>query len=337
MGSEALAAEVGVLRSLLLRGREHPEPDPALHDQGRKLYDLLIAPAAATVAGSQRLLISADGPLQTLPFAALVLPGGSYLAEARPIHKALSATLFAEIRRSRTEGPATPAATGTLAVFGEPSYPVAAGAVRTLRSTAGAPPLLRYRQGLPPLPFAKLEAAGLATLYGADAQVFLGPAATEGRLRALAALGRGPRYLHFASHALLDRRFPLDSALALSPGGGDDGLLQAWEIFEKVRTDADLVTLAACETGLGEDAGGEGLIGLTRAFQYAGARSVLASLWEVSDRSTALLMRRFYEALRAGSSKDEALRQAQLALLHGRNGAALPYAWAAFELTGDWR
>lgn len=334
VGSEALAAEAAVFRSLLLRGRVHPEPDPALHDEERKLYDLLIAPAAATVAGSRRLLISADGPLQTLPFAALVLPGGSYLAEARPIHKALSATLFAEIRRGRSAGPPTD---GRLAVFGEPSYPVAARDVRTLSSTAGAPPLLRYRRGLPPLPFARLEAAGLATLYGADAEVFLGPAATEGRLRALGALGQGPRYLHFASHALLDRRFPLDSALALSPGGGDDGLLQAWEIFEKVRIDADLVTLAACETGLGEDAGGEGLIGLTRAFQYAGARSVLASLWEVSDRSTALLMRRFYAALRAGSSKDEALRQAQLALLHGKNGAAHPYAWAAFELTGDWR
>ena len=85
---------------------------------------------------------------------------------------------------------------------------------------------------------------------------------------------------------------------------------------------------------------GEGLIGLTRAFQYAGARSVVASLWEVSDRSTALLMRRFYAALHAGAAKDEALRQAQLSVLRGpqgQNGFAHPFHWAAFELTGDWR
>src|SRR6185503_1921431 len=97
------------------------------------------------------------------------------------------------------------------------------------------------------------------------------------------------RRLHFACHGLLDARFPLDSALALAPGGDDNGLLQAWEVIERVRVDADLVTLSACDTGLGRDMGGEGLVGLVRAFQYAGARSVLASLWEVSDRSTARL------------------------------------------------
>jgi CHAT domain-containing protein len=113
-------------------------------------------------------------------------------------------------------------------------------------------------------------------------------------------------------------------------------LLQAWEVLESVRLDADLVTLSACDTGLGKEMGGEGVIGLTRAFQYAGARSVLASLWSVSDVSTADLMRRFYSHLRAGRSKDEALRRAQVELIHS-SAFSHPYSWAAFQLVGDWQ
>jgi CHAT domain-containing protein len=117
----------------------------------------------------------------------------------------------------------------------------------------------------------------------------------------------------------------------------DNGLLQAWEVFEWMRLDAELVTLSACETGLGRDGDGEGLIGLTRAFQYAGARSVLASLWSVSDHTTAELMERFYTLLRAGRPKDLALQEAQRALLHAGGAAAHPVHWAAFTLSGDWQ
>jgi CHAT domain-containing protein len=139
---------------------------------------------------------------------------------------------------------------------------------------------------------------------------------------------------------LLDPRFPLDSALALSAPArstrpGDDGLLQAWEIFERLRLSADLVTLSACETALGLEAQGEGLLGLTRAFHYAGARTVLSSLWSVSDRSTAELMHRFYAHLRAGAAKDQALALAQREMLS--SPYRHPYHWAAFQLDGDWR
>ena len=113
-------------------------------------------------------------------------------------------------------------------------------------------------------------------------------------------------------------------------------MLQAWEIFERVRIDADLVTLSACESGLGKEMGGEGLIGLTRAFQYAGARSVLASLWKVEDKSTGELMKRFYGYLKAGKSKDEALRLAQIDLIHSPEYSQ-PVDWAAFQLNGDWK
>lgn len=104
-----------------------------------------------------------------------------------------------------------------------------------------------------------------------------------------------------------------------------------------MRLDADLVTLSACQTALGKEMGGEGLVGLARAFQFAGARSVLASLWSVSDRSTTELMKRFYSRLEAGESKDAALREAQRALLREGGPKSSPFHWAAFQLIGDWR
>ena len=127
--------------------------------------------------------------------------------------------------------------------------------------------------------------------------------------------------------------------------GQDNGLLQAWEIFEKVRINVDLVVLSACETALGKEMGGEGLVGLTRAFQYAGARSIVASLWSVADESTPELMKHFYGYLKAGEMKDEALRHAQIDFIHEPGFAGLksklsiahPFYWAAFQLIGDWK
>ncbi|MCP4547133.1 MAG: tetratricopeptide repeat protein [bacterium] len=150
------------------------------------------------------------------------------------------------------------------------------------------------------------------------------------------------------------RHLPMSSFVALTipedlAPDQDNGLLQVWEIFERVRIDADLVVLSACESGLGQELGGEGLIGLTRAFQYAGARSVAASLWSVPDQTTAELMIRFYRHLRSGLPKDEALRAAQLELIRGpievtgadgqkvQKDASAPYYWAAFQIYGDWK
>ena len=167
-------------------------------------------------------------------------------------------------------------------------------------------------------------------------------------------MGKSARILHFATHGRFDDRIPLNSYLALTipkdfRKDQDNGLLQAWEIYEDVRLDADLVVLSACESGLGDELDGEGLIGLTRAFQFAGARTVASTLWQVDDRATAELMQRFYRHLRAGMSKDEALRAAQMELIRGpvemknRQGRvverdlSLPYYWAAFQIIGDWQ
>ncbi len=160
------------------------------------------------------------------------------------------------------------------------------------------------------MPASREEVERIASLYAPKSVAYLGADATEERAKSL---GKDVPLIHFATHAVINERFPLDSALVFTipehpKEGQDNGLLQAWEIFERVRIDADLVTLSACDSGLGKEMGGEGLIGLTRAFQYAGARSVLASLWKVEDKATAELMKRFYTYLKAGKTKDEALR-----------------------------
>lgn len=304
-----------------------------LSRQAGVLYNALFRPAEARIAAAQRILVSPDGPLHTLPFAALVRDG-HWLAEQKPIHTVLSATVYAELKKSRRQGPeAAPAA---LAAFGDPHYPpMPPGRSSTVHPEVRA--AVGRGLSLTSLPSTRDEVRGIASLYP-EARTFLGADATEERAKAI---GKDVRYLHFACHGLLNERFPLNSALALAipehpQEGQDNGLLQAWEIFESVRLDADLVTLSACDSALGQEIGGEGILGLTRAFQYAGARSVLASLWSVADASTATLMKSFYTHLSQGETKDAALRSAQLDLMRSAR-LSHPYYWAGFALYGDWR
>ncbi len=241
-----------------------------------------------------------------------------------------------------------------LTAFGDPHYPPGLLAGNGSESAA-----LRVRSALKRglfaferLPDSRREIEQIAGLYPPQRiRAYLGSEATEERAKAV---GSETRIVHFAVHGVLDDRFPLNSALALTMPeevvpGRDNGLLQAWEIFEGVRLDADLVVLSACASALGREQGGEGLVGLTRAFQYAGARTVAASLWDVDDRATAELMVRFYRHLRSGAAKDEALRAAQMELIQGplrnEDGAeervemdvSAPFYWAAFQIFGDWQ
>jgi len=305
------------------------------------LSETVLGPAAGAIASAERLLIVPDGPLHVLPFAALADPGSRefrWLVEAKPIHSVVSMTVYQELLGWRHPT----GETARMVAFGDPIYPSA---------VAG-----RVRGALAPLPATRAEVEALAALAPEATVAYLGREATEGRAKAL---GRDVGAVHFACHGVLDERFPLDSGLALSlpeqapdihaADRDDNGLMQAWEVFETVRLDADLVTLSACETAMGKEMGGEGLVGLTRAFEYAGARSVLASLWSVADESTATLMESFYRHWRAGLAKDEALRQAQRDLIRGpvpvpggadsdrRLDASQPFFWAAFQLYGDWR
>lgn len=340
VGEEELRAEVARFRATLRPGTSVE----AAGFRGRRLGRILLDPVAGAVARAERLLILPDGPLHALPFAALRLgedfPGelaaggqggepAPYLVVAAPIAVASSATVYAELseRQKRPDR-------RRIAAFGDPVYPGAGEVDATDRRLRAA-----FGDGvhLDPLPATRGEVERLRRLFPEGARVFLGRDATEEAARSAG----DADLLHLACHGLLDPRFPLESALVLSipEGAGEgreNGLLQAWEIFEQLRLDADLVTLSACDTALGRELAGEGIVGLTRAFQYAGARSVLASLWGVADASTAELMERFYRELGAGTAKDEALRRAQLALLADPD-TAHPFHWAAFRLVGDRR
>jgi CHAT domain-containing protein len=148
------------------------------------------------------------------------------------------------------------------------------------------------------------------------------------------------RIIHFATHGILDRDNPELSAIVLSlvdrQGRPQDGYLRLHDIYN-LNLPAELVVLSACDTGLGKEFKGEGLIGLTRGFMYAGAARVMASLWKVEDEPTAKLMRHFYRhMLRGGLPPAAALRQAQIALWQDTEWRA-PYFWAAFVIQGEWR
>jgi CHAT domain-containing protein len=148
------------------------------------------------------------------------------------------------------------------------------------------------------------------------------------------------RYVHFATHGLLDSERPGLSALVLSmvdaQGKPQDGFLRANDIYN-LKLPAELVVLSACQTGLGKEIKGEGLVGLTRGFMYAGAARVVVSLWNVNDKATAELMTRFYERmLKGGERPAAALRAAQVDMWRQKQWQS-PYYWAAFTLQGEWR
>jgi CHAT domain-containing protein len=148
------------------------------------------------------------------------------------------------------------------------------------------------------------------------------------------------RYVHFATHGVVDTERPGLSALMLSmvdaQGKAQDGFLRLQDIYN-LKLPAELVVLSACQTGLGKEIKGEGLDGLTRGFMYAGAARVVVSLWNVNDRATAELMAKFYEKmLKQGARPAAALRAAQVEMWRQREWQS-PYYWAAFTLQGEWR
>lgn len=345
LGAAALEGAVRDLRSLAASPLSDPD---RFARASRALYALLLAPAEGAIERSERLVIAPDGPLHVLPFAALERADGRPLAAWRALHLAPSATVYAQARMRR-HPPADPVRL-RIAAFGDPAYgaePEAGSDPPRPRRPSGrkegegALDLLPATRGaagrLPLLPASRAEVEGIRALFP-QTRAFLGEAATEAAARSL---DREVDVVHFAVHALLDARLPGLSSLALSPppagsNDGTDGRLEVTEIVSSLRLDASLVTLSACQTALGREMGGEGLVGLTRAFLFAGARTVLGSLWAVGDRPTERAMRLFYAGLRAGLDKDEALRRAQAEML-ADPATAHPSNWAGFVLVGDFR
>jgi len=274
-----------------------------------QLYGWLIAPLREHLT-TPHLAIIPHNVLHYLPFAALT-DGERFLAEDYVITYLPSAGALPFIQEN-----AEPVG-GSPLILGNPTT----GEYDATASFA------TERDGLGPLPFAEREVQAIAALYGVPA--FVGEEATEGLLRQMAGESG---ILHLAAHGKYNPVAPLSSLIALSPDGDHDGWLTVGEIYGLDLQQANLVVLSACETQLGDLSRGDELVGMTRAFIYAGTPTVVASLWNVEDQATAQLMERFYTHLRAGMGKAAALRQAQLDI---QAEYPHPYYWAAFVLSGD--
>jgi len=310
-----------------------------------ELYCMLVQPAENILKGN-RLVIVPDGILHYLPFELLLTHSPKdmesfnrsslpYLLRRHAVIYAPSASALILIRSQNAARSTQNNRRGFIAF----ADPVAGRESRTgfiLRSA------LRHVR-LPylcPLPATRIEAEGIARLFGNDnATLKLGEEATKRAV--LSAKMKEYRYVHFATHGLCNEEKPQFSGLVLSPDAEDDGFLQTFEVFN-IELNADMVVLSACQTGLGKIVSGEGVVGLARAFMYAGTPTVCVSLWNVGDESTAELMQKFYEQLitrssNCGSSIDkaEALRQAKLEMIQGGQWSS-PHHWAPFILMGDW-
>ncbi len=288
---------------------------------GQQAYQTLFQTIEPQISGAKKLIIVPDGALAYLPFETLVDHSASpnYLIERFAISYAPSASALAQIR-SHKKNNNSPAA-GIIA-FGDPLY--------------GIPNALTRGSELRQLPSTRTEVNEISALFPvAQRKIFLGIEANEKTAKAEAL--QQYKYLHFAAHGNVDEAHPARSGIILSrlSDPNEDGTLQVSEVMQ-LKLNADLVTLSACRTGLGKLLHGEGMIGLTRAFIYAGANSVVVSLWNVNDVATASLMKSFYQNLQSGMPKAEALRQAKLELLTGEKRAwRHPYYWAPFVLIGE--
>jgi CHAT domain-containing protein len=315
-----------------------------IHRWGAQLYKLVFAPVEAAVKCCQRLIIVPDGALDYLPFEAMVT-GSGYLAEKHAVVYGPSASALVTVRalnRKVVEPPkmlvafADPVTSS--AARGAPGMKTAKPKTAVERGTEGVGEEDYTERGfsLVALPYSREEVLSISKLFpGAVSKVYLGNEAREETVKSekLADF----RYVHFASHGFLDETRPGRSGILLAhdPKSSEDGILQVDEIM-RLKMNADLVTLSACSTGLGKFVNGEGVLGLTRAFFYAGARNVAVSLWNVNDSATATLIGNFYRNLDRGLPKGEAMRRAKLAMLRGSQASwRHPYFWAAFVVEGE--
>jgi CHAT domain-containing protein/tetratricopeptide (TPR) repeat protein len=313
---------------------------PAGTAAGAELGRALLGPLAGHPA-IRRLVVVAEGALLSVPFTALPDPRtGRPLVRDHELVALPSASTLAVLRR---EAAGRPAATGRVAVLADPVYDTEDPRVRArLRRAPAAPPARQppaARAGLSRLLGSRREAAAIMELAGAGASWQAVDFEASRAAATGSRLGRF-RVVHFATHGVLDHARPELSGIVLSlvdeAGQPQDGFLRLHEVYN-LRLGADLVVLSACQTGLGLELRGEGLIGLVRGFMYAGAPRVVATLWKVDDRATTELMRRFYAGMLGPRrlSAAGALREAQAALARDPRWRA-PYYWAGFVLQGDW-
>jgi CHAT domain-containing protein/TolA-binding protein len=372
---EALAQEV--YQSLTARQQRPDEDPARYHERytaaeeqfcprAKQLSRVLLG-TLDTAPKARRLLVVADGGLHYIPFDALPLPTADpevcqigtdpptytpLLTSFEVVHLPSFSSLALLRRLNSTSAPGTQG----IAIWADPVFESDDPRVTNRRPTHTMPSQEASDLATPGSPQLKLpglnayktpsrlsatqdEAKSISQLAPAGAvMLFTGFAAN--RERTLESDLSGYRILHFATHGLVDNDHPLLSGLLLSTideqGLSRNGLLQLHDIYG-LRLNADLVVLSACQTGLGKELPGEGFVGLTQGFLYAGSRSVVATLWQVEDNTTAALMKSFYQAmLEEGDAPAAALRRAKLKM-YRRPSLQSPYYWSAFVLQGEFR
>jgi CHAT domain-containing protein len=328
--SHALAITKNSVRPYLLPGKDALESDESRYREeiesqrtdrelGQKLYDELLGPIREFKA-KPHVIIIPDGSLHLLPFSALV-DDGAYLLQTHIISVTPSSTVFHILKR-RNLGMNAP----RLPYIGVAAWTQSPDSRNFITRAISGP----QRSQLEPLPNSKREVQTIATDLPKPSTILLGQDATKTHFENQP-LSRF-EVLHLALHGYADMDYPDRSALVFAPqpDGSDDGLLQVREI-RKMRLNATLVTLSACDTGVGP-VGEAGIANLVNAFIEAGANSVVSTLWELEDHSTSLLMTDFYSHLARREPEAQALRDAQLRLISQN---APPYFWASFQLVGN--
>ncbi|WP_199317510.1 CHAT domain-containing protein [Planktothricoides raciborskii] len=295
-----------------LREAQNIDINPHQYRELKELHKLLIKPIEDLLPTNpdERVIFVPTDALFYLPFAALVDEEGKFLIEKHTIVMSPAITVLETTHKQRQN---LSSSAQDIVIVGNPQMP-------KLAPSPGEEP-----KPLAPLHYAEKEAIEIAKMFNTSA--LIGANATEStvveRLKTA-------RIIHFATHGFVDNIQPLNSGVALTPGGSEDGLLTADEIFD-LKLNAELVVLSACDTGLGQLTG-DGMIGLSRSFLNAGVPSLVMSLWAVDDRTTSQLMVQFYQNLQTTPNKAQALRQAMLTM---KNQYPDPYYWAAFTLIGE--
>lgn len=313
---------------------------------GKELTQLILPDL--TLLSNQRLLIVADGSLQYLPFNALPVPGNLILTEDwQPLiinHEIVTIPSASTLGILRQEFRGRTPAPKTIAIFADPVFSYNDDRIKEVIPEAIkplSPELERAAREsgvlFDRLPFTQQEAEQILALVPPSNRTQQFGFSARREVLNSSQLNQY-QILHFATHGLLNSQTPELSGLVLSlvdeTGKALNGFLRLYDVFN-LKLGANLAVLSACETGLGEDVKGEGLVGLTRGFMYAGIPQVVVSLWKVDDQATALLMVKFYQRmLKQGLSPAAALREAQIEMWQ-ENKWKSPYYWAAFTLQGD--
>ncbi|HEY6968168.1 MAG TPA: CHAT domain-containing tetratricopeptide repeat protein [Candidatus Angelobacter sp.] len=323
--------------------------DAAYQSDLRQLSSLLLP--ADDLAGAKRLLIVPDGSLQYLPFAALLVPGTNGGKEVLVSHREVVVLPSGSALKTLREAAAKrPPPTSGAAIFADPVFEpddprLSQNGKNKTKRTDEKPATLKIAlrdvqgsQHIDRLAGSRVEAENIRKTFRKE-DVLVAEDFRASKEYVLHGVLEHYRFLHFATHGIIDPLHPEMSGLILSlisrSGKHQDGYLRLGDIY-KLKLSADLVVLSACKSALGKDLESEGIIGLPRGFLYAGARSVIASLWKVDDEATAAFMKGFYARIQRGESPSSALRLAQIGMVHSTKWSA-PFYWAAFVLQGDYK